>query len=462
MRRDWPAVIQLILKTNIFRQEVKNSMKKIALIVPKGSKYGKNSLLKSFLEKSDLVSNFYGAWETPNLGLLTIAGKIPDRYDVTFIDEDHGTEIPFSKSFDIVALTGMTQQIYRAYEIAQQFKKMGSYVVLGGIHASIMPNEALKNVDTVFIGEGENTWPMFLRDFEKGTPKRIYQSNNFVNLAESPVPRYELLDSKIYKSFSIQTTRGCPRTCNYCTLPIMYGSTYRHKEVQQVIKEIKAIQKINSDAFIFFADDNMFIQKEYSKELIREISKLGITWGTQTDISVSDDEELLKMLYKSGCHWLFIGLENVSKSGLAFLDDKQWKARRLENYEISIDKIHKNGINIWGSFMFGGDNDTQDVFENTLNFTLKNGIYSGSFTILTPLPGTRLFEQMSKNGRIIDYDWSRYTFWDVVFRPLNMRPDELAKGVAWVYDNFYSAKNTAERAVKLKSRVRQMRRKIND
>ena len=196
-------------------------MKKIALIVPRGSKYGKNGLLKSFLEKSDVVSNFYGAWETPNLSLLTIAGVIPDRYHVSFIDEDHGVEVPFSEHFDIVALTGMTQQIYRAYEIAEQFKKNGSYVVLGGIHASIMPEEALKNVDTVFIGEGENTWLKFLGDFEKGCPKQIYRSEAFIRLSESPIPRYDLLDPKLYKSFSVQTTRGCPRTCNYCTLPIM-------------------------------------------------------------------------------------------------------------------------------------------------------------------------------------------------------------------------------------------------
>ena len=143
-----------------------------------------------------------------------------------------------------------------------------------------------------------------------------------------------------------------------------------------------------------------------------------------------------------------------------FLDDKQWKAKQLIHYEEAIDRIHKNGINIWGSFMFGGDNDTQEVFENTLNFTLKNGIYSGSFTILTPLPGTQLFKQLSGNGRIIDYDWSRYTFWDVVFKPLHMEPDELAKGVAWVYENFYSKENVADRTARLRSRMRQIQRKI--
>ena len=173
----------------------------------------------------------------------------------------------------------------------------------------------------------------------------------------------------------------------------------------------------------------------------------------------SDDAELLELLYQSGCHWLFIGFENVSRTGLDFLDENKWKAKQLYHYESAIEKIHKSGINIWGSFLFGGDNDTCDVFENTLNFTLKNGIYSGSFTILTPLPGTQLFQQMSQAGRIIDYDWSRYTFWDVVFKPQHMSPDELAQGVAWVYDKFYSKENVADRAARLKSRMRQIHRR---
>lgn len=434
-------------------------MRKIALIVPKGSKYGKNKYLKSFLESNSVVSSFYGTWETPNLSLLTIAGMIPDSYEVAFIDEDHGMEVPFDEYFDIVALTGMTQQIYRAYEICAEFKKKGSYVVIGGIHATVMAEEALEHADTVFVGEGESTWIKFLEDFEKGTPSRKYISNEYIDLSKSPVPRYEILDKRYYSSYSIQTTRGCPRTCNYCTLPIMYGSTYRHKSVKQIVEEIKAIQRFDPNPFIFFADDNMFIQKEHSKELIKEIEKLGIIWGTQTDISVVEDEALLQLLYESGCHWLFIGFENVSKAGLSFLDDKRWKAAQLDNYEKSIDKIHNKGIHIWGSFMFGGDSDTDNVFSDTLEFTLRNGIFSGSFTILTPLPGTQLFKQMEEEKRIIDYDWSRYTFWDVVFKPATMLPDELAKGVAWVYDRFYSKDSVAKRTLNLKNRLRKVKHK---
>ena len=152
-------------------------MKKIALIVPRGSKYGKNIFLKDFLEKNNVVSNFYGAWETPNLSLLTIAGVIPRTYEVSFIDEDHGVQVPFDAQYDIVALTGMTQQIYRAYEIIDRFRQKRAYTVIGGIHASIMPEEVLQHADTVFIGEGENTWIEFIEDYEKGEPKKRYVSD---------------------------------------------------------------------------------------------------------------------------------------------------------------------------------------------------------------------------------------------------------------------------------------------
>lgn len=146
---------------------------------------------------------------------------------------------------------------------------------------------------------------------------------------ESPTPRYDIVKKDLYKSFSIQTTRGCPRTCNYCTLPIMYGNIYRHKTVEQVIAEVRAILSIDKNSFIFFADDNMFINREYSKRLLSKLSELGINWGTQTDISVAEDTELLKMLYNAGCHWLFIGFESVSREGLSILDDRQWKAKTL-------------------------------------------------------------------------------------------------------------------------------------
>ncbi|PXV95587.1 radical SAM superfamily enzyme YgiQ (UPF0313 family) [Lachnotalea glycerini] len=429
-------------------------MRKIALIVSKGSRYGKNNYLQEFLQVNDTVYNFYGMWETPNLSLLTIAGILPENYDIQFIDEDHGQEIDFSQFYDIVALTGMTQQINRTYEIADRFREQGIYVVIGGIHATLLPKEAKQHADSVMVGEGEALWKEFISDYDTGTCREIYESKGYIDLKTSPVPRYDLVDKRLYTSYSIQTTRGCPRSCDYCTLPIMYGSTYRHKTIEQIVNEIKAIKKVDKDAFIFFADDNMFINRDFSFELLEKISTMNIKWGTQTDISVANDTELLKLIHKAGCHWMFIGFENVSESGLKFLDRKQWKAKQLEAYTDSIEKIHKAGLNIWASFMFGGDNDTNETFKKTLDFALDNGIYSGSFTILTPLPGTKLYDDMKEQNRIIDYDWSRYTFWDTVYKPNNLTSDELSKGVAWVYSNFYSKENVIRRTQLIKKRIK--------
>lgn len=427
---------------------------KTALIVPKGSKYGKNEYLKTFLKENDIVSDFYGTWETPNLSLLTIAGLFPEHYELHFYDEDHGERIPFEEKFDLVMLTSMTQQVIRAYEICRTFRASGCYTVLGGIHATIFKEEALQNADTVIIGEGEEVIPKFLSDFEHNIQKRLYEAGNFIVLSKSPVPRYDLVNKQLYRSYSIQTTRGCPRTCAYCTLPVMYGAKYRRKQPEQIIKEIRAVKQINPSPFIFFADDNMFIDEAASIELLKVLAEEDIVWGTQTDISVAEKPELLKLLKASGCRWLFIGFENIRSSGLELLDRNKWKARMSDRYEKMIEKIHNAGVYIWGSFLFGTDDDSTDVFENTLDFTIRNGIYSGSFTILTPLPGTELFNALEQEGRISDYDWSRYTFWDVVFQPKRMTSEELASGVAWVYSNFYSKENANIRLSNLMKSIR--------
>ncbi len=429
-------------------------MIKTALIVPKGSKYGKNKYLKAFLEKNDIVSRFYGAWETPNLSLLTIAGLFPPSYELHFIDEDHGETVPFEVGFDLVVITGMTQQINRAYEISREFRSRGSYTVIGGIHATIYPKEASQYADTVMVGEGELIFPTFLADYERNKPKRVYRASETFPLTLSPVPRYELVNKALYSSYSIQTTRGCPRTCAYCTLPVIYGSQYRFKTPEQVAGEIRAIKKVDSTPFIFFADDNMFIHQENSLRLLEAIAEEDVIWGTQTDISVAEKPEILNRLKWAGCRWLFIGFENAARDSLALLDKNQWKANMSRRYEALIEKIHRAGVYIWGSFLFGTDHDDNTVFANTLDFTMKNGIYSGSFTILTPLPGTELFQQMSQDRRIIDYDWSRYTFWDVIYQPKQLSPEELAKGVAWIYDKFYSSKNAKIRMSNIKKNLK--------
>lgn len=437
-------------------------MIKVGLIVPKGSKYGKNQYLAEFLRENDIVSNFYGAWETPNLSLLTVAGLFPNEYELKFIDEDHGEEIPFTADFELVFVTGMTQQIVRAYEICEKFHEIGVYTVIGGIHATIYPEEAMQHADTVLTGEGENTVRRFLKDYQNGCAKKLYRSEEFIELTKSPVPRYDLLNPKLYKSYAIQTTRGCPRTCSYCTLPVMYGGKYRSKTVEQVLDEIHAIKKVDQHPFIFFADDNMFIDRKNAIKLLKELEKEEIVWGTQTDLTVAQDPEILGLLKKAGCRWLFIGFENISEGSLELLDRKKFKADLSKHYSELIAKIHEAGVFIWGSFIFGTDDDNEQTFQNVLDFVVENSIYSCSFTILTPLPGTELFEKMKKENRILDYDWSRYTFWDIVFQPKNMTPETLARRVAWIYENFYSEKNSANRLSAIRKQMKKSRGKGED
>ncbi len=434
-------------------------MTKVALVVPRGSKYGRNQYMKAFMEKNTVVPSFYGAWETPNLSLLTLAALFPPSYELRFIDEDHGEEIPFDEEFQIVMVTAMTQQAPRAYEICCEFKKRGCYTVMGGIHASMLREEAIRYADTVMCGEGEETLPQLLSDYEAGTPKRFYTAGRLTRLEKSPVPRYDLLNPLLYGSYSLQTTRGCPRTCSYCTLPVIYGSHYRHKTAAQVLTELRAIKQVAAAPFVFFADDNMFIRREGSLELLGLLAEEEIYWGTQTDISVGDQPEILSKLREAGCRWLFIGFESPSGGSLETLDRNKWKAGMAQRYERLTANIQEAGVQIWGSFLFGTDADSTDVFENVLEFVQNNGIYSGSFTILTPLPGTQLFQEMEMAGRITDYDWSRYTFWDVVYRPKRMSADELARGVAWIYNQFYNSEAAAYRMAAFRRGLRSGRGK---
>jgi radical SAM superfamily enzyme YgiQ (UPF0313 family) len=419
-------------------------MKKIAFIIPNlyGIVWQNDQKSLSHESIAEIIKNrtYFGTKGTPNPSLLTVAGVVPDAYSICYIDEINGMKIPFDEYFDIVVLSATTNQANRIYDIARLFKNNGSYVVLGGIHASVMPNEALQHVDAVFVGEGEDIFLAFLDDMEKGSPKKIYYSKRYVDISKSPIPRYDIVDPNLFSFYCVQTTRGCPRKCHYCSISIMYGSIYRQKNINQVINEVKAIQAIDTNAFIFFSDDNMFINREYSKKLLREVTKLGIKWGTQTDISIANDDELMKLIHESGCHWLFIGFENVTQNGLDFLANNQWKSNTRDNYERAIAKIRNNGINIWGGFMFGGDSDTIDIFEQTLDFIIKRGIFACSFSVVTPFPGTQLYKKMFDSGRIIEHNWEKYNICELVFKPLHMTPEELVNGIEWLYESFYCPK----------------------
>lgn len=435
----------------------KNKINKICFISPKRTIWSKTFQIKKALEEK---SKLLKPWYSPSLSILTIIGLTPPEIEVSYIDEDF-EEIDFNLEYDIVGISAMTQQVTRGYEIAKEFRKRGVYVVMGGIHASVLHDEALEWVDTVFIGEAENLWPQFLDDHKNNRHKKIYKQpeGDWVDLVKSPVPGYGFLKNKNYfknpKYFfnmvPVQVSRGCPHNCEFCLVTKCYGNKFRKKTIEQVRVEITTIKECFPGKIIMFADDNLFIDRKYAKELLTILKELRIRWVAQSDISIGEHDDLLKLAYESGGLFLLIGFESINPENLKTINKNSWKYRQLVNYRSNIENIQKNGIIVFGSFMFGLDNDYKDVFNDVVNFMSENNI-TGQLTISTPLPGSALLERLKNENRLIEKEpfWDKCTFFDVLYKPQKMTVDELEKGFIWAYKQIFNEKAFSERAQYLK------------
>jgi radical SAM superfamily enzyme YgiQ (UPF0313 family) len=436
---------------------LKNKINHICFISPKRTIWSKTNQIKTALEEKNKLLK---PWYSPNLSILTIIGLTPPNIEISYIDEDF-EEIDFSVTYDIVGISAMTQQVTRAYEISKEFRERGVYVVMGGIHASVLPDEALEWVDTVVVGEAENLWPQFLKDYRNKRAKKLYvQQGDWVDLAKSPVPGYGFLKNKNYfknpKNFfnmvPVQVSRGCPHNCEFCLVTKCYGSKFRKKTIEQVKVEITTIKENFPGKIIMFADDNLFIDRKYAKELLKTLKELRIRWVAQSDISIGEHEDLLKLAYESGGLFLLIGFESINPENLKTINKNSWKYRQLVNYSSNIEKIQKNGIIVFGSFMFGLDNDDDNVFSDVVEFMSKNNI-TGQLTISTPLPGSKLLERLKEERRLIEQEpfWDKCTFFDVLYTPKKMTKDQLEKGFIWAYKQIFNEKSFSERAQYLKS-----------
>lgn len=422
-------------------------MLKILLISPKGEFLRKSSEFADYMHESREMRTIMHYWNGTGAGLQTIAGLTPGEHSITIIDENL-EKIDFDQQADIVALTAMTQQATRAYEIAAEFKKRGRYVVMGGIHATVIAEEAAEHVDTLFIGEAENTWPAFIRDFCRGQSRKNYSQSDYppVEMDKIPLPRYDLVAKYKYPVIWVQTTRGCPHDCEFCAASRIYGRKYRHKEVEQVVREIREVKKYWKFSQVGFADDNMFVNRKFSTQLVSEFKKMNFTWYAQSDISVAEDQTFLRSLYESGCRILFIGFESVSQSNMKSINKNHWKERMFTRYPEYIKRIQENGIGIYGSFILGLDQDDDQTVERTINFINENNIMGTQITLLTPFPGSRLRERFEREKRIINSEWQWYTAWNAVINHKNFTPYELESGLIKIYKSIYNEQSYRKRA----------------
>jgi len=427
-----------------------DSTMEIALINPREPLVGDADLMAILDDLSD-KQVFRPKFSGFGLGLLTVAALTPSEHEIKIIDENFDP-IPWDNRYDLVGITANTSQATRAYEIADAFRKRGNTVVVGGIHATVLPVEAKEHADCVVVGEAENTWSTLLKDYEHNQLKPYYKTDKLVDLSMSPIPRHDLLKKENYEIIWIQTTRGCPYDCTFCAASRVYGRKYRRKTIHQVVKELESIQRIWDRPQISFADDNMFVDKKYSTHLLNAISQLNIRYFAQCDISVAENDDFLKLLKKSGCNILFIGFETLSKEGLEQVNRNKWKARYLKHYEEYIEKIQSLGMGVMGAFVLGLDTDDMSTFDGISEFIIKNNLYAAQVTVLTPLPGNRLREKLLSENRIININnWSKYTCNDVNIIPLNMSPEQLRSGFLAVHRKIYSPEANKRRLDYFKS-----------
>jgi len=361
---------------------------------------------------------------------LVLAALTPEEVEVRVIDENV-EPVPFDATFDLVALSVTTQQATRAYEIADRFREQEVFVVMGGYHPTALPDEAEAHADTVIVGEAERTWPRFLSDFVQGRPRALYRENREVDLEISPIPRYDLLRPGVYKVINVQASRGCPHDCEFCAASKIYGRKFRHKSMAQVLGEIEMVRRLHPSARLNFSDDNLFADRVFGKALVRALRPLGLTWSASTDVSVAEDEELLDLLYRSGCVSLIIGFETVAERSLASVEP--WKGRQREKYLNAIDRIQRHGIGIMGTFVVGLDEDDPSVFDQLRDFALESNLFRFYISVVTPYPGSRLWARLRDENRLLPTDWSNYDLWGVNFRPKRMTIEQLQQGLVRLF-----------------------------
>ncbi|HAG51373.1 MAG TPA: B12-binding domain-containing radical SAM protein [Deltaproteobacteria bacterium] len=375
------------------------------------------------------------------LNLPTLAALTLKDWEVEILDA-RVTPVDYNARVDLVGITGFTAEMPSAYEIADNFRKNGVKVVMGGVHVSAMSDEALQHADTVVIGEAELIWDNLLEDFKTGKLKQRYKADNLCDMKNMVIPRRDLLNRKMYSGFNtLQATRGCPFNCDYCAVTAFFGHEFRVRPIDEVIAEIKGFDTKE----FFFMDDNIVGRPKYAKELFQRLIPLKITWGSQASITMAKDPELLNLYARSGGKYAFIGLESLSQKNLESMH-KGWNSAK--DYKEAIKKIQDAGINVVGSFVFGLDEDDKTVFKTTFDFIMETRMDAAQFHILTPLPGTVTYNVLEKEGRIIDRDWAKYHTGEVVFQPKGMTVEELQNGYYWIFRNTYTIKNILKRSLR--------------
>lgn len=365
------------------------------------------------------------------LTLTTLAALVPPELNATVEIQDEGVApLDLDFSADLVGISAITGTAQRAYDIADRLRARGQTVVLGGVHPTLMPDEAAEHADAVVAGYAESSWPELLRDFVNGQMKPFYHHPTGREL-HVPRARRDLLDKQRYATtHSIEATRGCPHRCEFCAVPAAWGGVYAHRPIDDVIAELQTF----SDRRALFIDLSPVEDVRYAKELYRRMIPLRMKWVGLATTRIAEDEELLKLASASGCRGLLIGFEAIDQGTL---NATQKHFHSAKQYADVVKRLHDHGIGIQGCFVFGFDNDDRHVFEKTVEFVDRVHIDLPRYAVLTPFPGTAAYKKLDAENRLLHRDWSRYDVEHVVFQPAQMSPEQLQEGLHWAWKQSY-------------------------
>jgi radical SAM superfamily enzyme YgiQ (UPF0313 family) len=415
---------------------------RIAFVIPRNNSGTHRDFYDYQFGKTFLLSKKHISYL---LAIPTLAALTPSQHEIRVFDENI-EDIDYTWKADLAAITVRTMFAERAYAISRTFRTKGTKTVVGGIHPSMCPEDALPHCDSVVVGEAEDLWHTVLQDAQEGQLKRLYKAEKVAELRTAPLPDRSALAKDRYLLDIVQTTKGCPFHCEFCAVHAFDGQTIRHRSVEQVIREIQGIGNrqatYKTKTAIFFADDNIIADKTFARELCSALRPHNINWMCQASINVSQDAELLALMRDSGCGAVFIGFESVSRENLAMM---RKGINQRHDYMAAIKTIQSYGILIHGSFIVGYDFDSQAAFDELIEFIEESNLLMPLINILTPFPGTRLFERLEKEGRILHKDWSKYDTQHVVFSPARMSADDLLQGYRKVMRAVYSFESLARK-----------------
>ena len=401
------------------------------------------------------------------LNLPYIAAVTPPDVEVKIVDEAF-EKINFDEKVNLVGITAQTPVAPRAYQIAEEFKKRGIPVVMGGVHASMLPQEALQHVDAVVVGEAEEIWPDLIEDFKRGQMKRIYVGGEFVNPSILPLPRRDLLNEKFYFPLKLlETTRGCPHHCDFCGVSKFFGFRYRNRPINHIERELKTLfqngpvmnpvlKKILSlfskdlpyflkRRLLYIIDSNVAGDKQFCLDFLSLLNEFDLLWYGHAPVSIAFDQKLLKGFAQSGCIAINIGFESFSTKNLNSMGKG---FNHPSRYAEAVERIHDQGIGIMGTFIVGLDDDDPGVFQRIIDFCIDSKLDWALTFIMAPYPGTKSFLRLEKEGRISCRDWEKYDSFNAVYQPLGMSVEELEKGMRRIWKEVFSTPSIYKRILK--------------